>query len=86
MGVVFAAASAPGASAWTSKEGEGSVMVESGLVSPGLLTAAAEQLVESDRCSLLDVSLTRPDSHMKQPVLKSSLLCLLGVGRKSQMQ
>lgn len=40
VGVVLAAASAPGASAWTSKEGEGSVMVESGLVSPGLLTAA----------------------------------------------
>ena len=40
VGVVLAATSAPGASAWTSKEGEGSVMVESGLVSPGLLTAA----------------------------------------------
>lgn len=74
---VLAAASAPGASAWTSREGEGSAMVESGLSLQGFSQLLAEQLVESDGCSLLDGPY-RPDCHMKQPVLKSSR-CLLGV-------
>lgn len=85
VGVVLTAASAPGASARTSREGEGSAMVESGLSLQGFSQLLSEQLVESDGCSLLDGPY-RPDCHMKQPVLKSSRSVCWGSRRESQMQ